>query len=1085
MVNENSINDNSNNPKNFTLSNHVHKDYKLNQKIKSNSSLSFIWFFSIKETCSRKCYFCLCLFSCLLVTIIALVANTILSEGPIIFVIMAENSVGEIDFSLSTKEVKIDPVQEPLDNMIFYSSLNYTHFINKEKLYNTGMNLENHSSYRLLKYGNTKACLDCKEHSTKLFVINTKKEESMKLGREYKEKEFKLEKNQCVVHQSLYNKLSKDGSRNNNSKEIKEIYFDLTLEEILKNSLLYLYASKSSDNNINDDEINLNLSKISKITNYNSTFKCEIKHIISDNKGKTESFRKNTLFMESEFFLSSFFEGLDDQIISAFPNYTKDFVSKYSLKEFSNNIVVNFPDNRLNAYLESDFNLILDKGVDYSNRFIIDIMENFYLSMPVINELEPLYYGSVFFGLILNIIIVILFGLSIILIYSLLMITMETSTYDLALLRLIGNSKINIIVILVMQCLAFSIPAFIIGYICHFFILNMVSKAFTDIAGTQITLEQDPFSVIYSFLLCNLGPLIAAYFPINTIIGQNLAEALNTNISKTSGVKISIVSSVKKEQNVLITFGILTIIYGISIYYFLPLSLLSMNLSLLLAIFLWILLGMLIGFILLTLNIDHITQKCITYIFFFWTQTYTKTIIIKNLIGHRLRNQKTSLMFSLSVGFFIMISVGSKMEINSSTLTFLKKNGARIVLKSSGEYYTSSNYMYNALNKMIEEDLIKDYSYITPPVNFLCNSQTQISNIGKAEYHDVKVFGVTPNFFNTTENVFLKIDKAGYNELIPDSENFSYNYNSEKKIFNDHNKQKTNPSEWLYALESDGQIGVSSFFKTYIDIDIDEKFILTNTYESDNKEFMILSFKTNYLLSSSPAINMAKNSQSSLEARAVLLPLNIYADILVKCSNNFYDEDVFAPKSLSYDFLPINEIMILPRNETKKVLNRIEEIISNDSKFIVSTYYASDAYDDIETTKKLIDLIFVFVAFVILLFCFFNLTASMSVNMYEQQKELAVYRSLGLSCSFIQWVYVAESFILIVSSCFLGLIVGTIISWTMLIQRVVFTDLPLSFDFPYIELVFLVGFALIGGFFSTYFTSKKIVQKQIATLMKS
>jgi hypothetical protein len=52
-----------------------------------------------------------------------------------------------------------------------------------------------------------------------------------------------------------------------------------------------------------------------------------------------------------------------------------------------------------------------------------------------------------------------------------------------------------------------------------------------------------------------------------------------------------------------IVFGLLSVAYGLGIYYFLPLSMLSFNFSLILRIFFLILLGMLFGLTLLSLNL--------------------------------------------------------------------------------------------------------------------------------------------------------------------------------------------------------------------------------------------------------------------------------------------------------------------------------------------------------------------------------------------------------------------------------------------------------------------------------------------------
>jgi len=52
-----------------------------------------------------------------------------------------------------------------------------------------------------------------------------------------------------------------------------------------------------------------------------------------------------------------------------------------------------------------------------------------------------------------------------------------------------------------------------------------------------------------------------------------------------------------------ITFGVIAVIYGLSIYYFLPLSMLSFNFGWILKIFFFILVGMLFGLSLLAFNV--------------------------------------------------------------------------------------------------------------------------------------------------------------------------------------------------------------------------------------------------------------------------------------------------------------------------------------------------------------------------------------------------------------------------------------------------------------------------------------------------
>lgn len=81
-----------------------------------------------------------------------------------------------------------------------------------------------------------------------------------------------------------------------------------------------------------------------------------------------------------------------------------------------------------------------------------------------------------------------------------------------------------------------------------------------------------------------------------------MSFALDLNRSKSSAVKVE----VDMEGNAIpwgrITFALVASVFGVSIYFLLPLALLSFNISLLLSIFFLLLCSMLLGFVLLAFN---------------------------------------------------------------------------------------------------------------------------------------------------------------------------------------------------------------------------------------------------------------------------------------------------------------------------------------------------------------------------------------------------------------------------------------------------------------------------------------------------
>ena len=82
-------------------------------------------------------------------------------------------------------------------------------------------------------------------------------------------------------------------------------------------------------------------------------------------------------------------------------------------------------------------------------------------------------------------------------------------------------------------------------------------------------------------------------------------------------------------------FGTVAVSFGIAVYYFLPLGLLSLNLGMILTIFFAILMGMMAGLTLLVTNLQGILEIILVYAFFWWERKSMRTLLRKNLIAHK------------------------------------------------------------------------------------------------------------------------------------------------------------------------------------------------------------------------------------------------------------------------------------------------------------------------------------------------------------------------------------------------------------------------------------------------------------------
>ena len=1002
--------------------------------------MKFIPEYSLKENFRRKCYFIICLITCFLVSLVCLVLKTVVSQGALIFLMLGEKDSGEMDFY-------IHPT--PLIRNSSYQSLDDYHrdnaFINFTKYGELMSSSNSKKEENPFDTSTIRTYLNGISSSKAIYLmlIDTEREKEIELGRSYPY--GKLSEGECLVHKNLI------------GTNKKEFNMKIPLNNFLINALLYYYY----DNKEVANKTKENLENILREGNFVIEFNCKVKEVIDNLYGKESADDDNIIIMEQEYFYKYISDFLPINITEYFPDFKNILKENIKAQEFGNVLIINFPKNRLNFYTESDYDYLLEKGVKYMNKVVqkIGTLQYYKVDMPLIKTMNRYKYGTTLLNLILNIILLGIFGLSLILIHSLLLITTETNSFEFGVLRLVGNSKKNIILLIIFQCICFSLPAFILAFGFSFLVLNIINGVIKEELNTDLNIGISVDSFFLAFFLNFLAPIIAAIFPIRNILKKNIATSLNTMLNKTQGVKIEVISLQKKELTSLIVFGLLTFIYGASIYYFLPLSLISMNFGMIGAIFLWILFGILLGFVLLSQNVEHLIQKCLTYILLFFTRSYTKLLILKNLAAHRLKNKKSSLMFSLSVGIFIMASVGFDIILQTTKNMMIMLNGSEILVYSDKEsdYFNPEDMVFSMM-KLYQKNLIESFSLYTLNLNDIClESKFYITNYGKTVSSAQNILAVNSAYFSATTK----------NDL---------------KIFLQNNKyKKYTPSEQLYFSDFRGKIGISAILNHEFNANLESKIFIKIT--KAQKEMQFLS-KPAFLLDSAGGLQM--NSQPSMFVkRDAIISIPQYLDILQKC-RNYFSEKSREFRFIGYKDLPIWGINIKPKaSATKDDIDEISNIIKHNGPKDMNIWLFASLNDRLNLVSNIIFLIFYIISSIVLIFCLFNLTASMTINIFEQKKEIAIMRSLGMKKRHVIFIYIAEAFILILTSSIIGSIIGSIISYTMALQWGFFTNVNIGFNLPTGSIIVIILISILGGIFSTYIPARNMLNKSIAELIKA
>ena len=136
-----------------------------------------------------------------------------------------------------------------------------------------------------------------------------------------------------------------------------------------------------------------------------------------------------------------------------------------------------------------------------------------------------------------------------------------------------------------------------------------------------------------------------------------------------------------KVKNVVpyIVFGSLAVIFGVVIYYGLPLAMLKLNFGLILTIFFLILMSLLLGLVLFSVNLQGALECALLHLLLFWEKKSMKILLAQNITAHKRTNQLTAIIYALTLGCIIFLLTSASLQIETiNTLDTI--DGADIVV---------------------------------------------------------------------------------------------------------------------------------------------------------------------------------------------------------------------------------------------------------------------------------------------------------------------------------------------------------------------------------------------------------------------
>jgi len=969
-----------------------------------------------KEICHRCCYFVISLASCFLAIFVALIANTVISQSPLMFLKISEITMGEMDMTFSANQE---------------GNNHYTRYINMTRIDDLIKDKVGELAPRLIFEGSSVSYKNRPADLT-LMIIDTERERKQRIGTKY---DFnKLNQGECIIPASIAQYL--------NITENEYLILNINMDSYYK-MLETLYYGPTITPNSDFQEYNKMQNTESLLVKKIMT-RCKVAHTFDSLGGKVPiSNDDEYIIME----LDSFLRFLADEL-SITDSRFKDFIRKFNSYQIISYGIRNHPDREL-IYVDSDFENVQKVMAEESSKIMGPL--GFYpiiTNLPILKILIPLSMGAIFLRIILNLVVILLSVISTFLIYSLLTISVETRTFELGILRILGTNKFGLGFLVIVQAMLFVLPAFFLAILLSFPALAMISSTFEENLGFSFAAVPTPISFAWALGIGLLVPLAAAALPIKQVLGTGLVQALDTTRSKTQGVHITVEYQQKETSWGFVAFGVIMIIYGLSIYYFLPLSLLALDLQLMLWIMLSILLAIIVGLIIISLNIMHPLEKLLVYIFLFYEKASMKFLIIKNMIAHKFRNQRTGIIYSLSLGFLLFAVVSYTMELRNTQLFQLSKHGS--YLECSWKYSTLNYKDAVELENILMvnyADIVEDFSWTS--INIVNHGDLKIrdnwiADFGRLNTFVMRIQAVSPNYFNVANDIFISP--------------FSSNVSSDISL-----------SEQLYTTRGSQALGTGSFLEKELNIDPNDPestfLLLTERSNTD----IAMDFRALWLLNSCPGLQMSR-IKKSWQSGIISIPL--YLKLSNSTSISLAGYDTLSIKVKDSDFSQYNQVY--------SAINQYA--LQRNKAFTVWSY--SKEVNSIDQIAYYLDVMFIVIIVFFMFLSFFSLSSSMTANILEQAKELSIVRSIGLSRGRTVLLHIYEAFTLVFSSSLIGAIIGMMVGYTLALQREVFSDLPVTFKFPYKHLIAMFATSLACAVLSTVSPSLYLLNKPISEIAK-
>jgi len=710
--------------------------------------------------------------------------------------------------------------------------------------------------------------------------------------------------------------------------------------------------------------------------------------------------------------------------------------------------------------------------------------------------------------------------LAILLIYSLLLSDVEEKTFEYGMLRTLGMPQRVLILLLIIQAFYFAAPGLFLGFLVCFLLyvpMDYIVSTYVIIA-MDIVLHNS--AVALGVVLGTILPILGMLLPIRRALSRTLRDALDVyhNVAYDSVVKIQRLENLGVSVTETM-IAILLVVLGFIVFYLVPLSFLFNKITMFLNILTVILLGMVIGQVLLTQAFDFALEKLFVYLIMWGPDRKLIHIVTKNLAGHRNRNKKTAIMFTLCLGFVVFAATMFVLQAKSIPQNLQWAVGADVVVTAfqfnnplpEDDYRTLLDSMltsnnYTAGSRLAQHAIVIDYTFVTFPLSsYSLIGGNRVSAASSISSQSVSVLGLEANYLDVVFNEYYILNQQIQGMEFPKTrENKTdvikglYNYEVGNittpypppiLVGNYPNNQLVNRTRLLdnsteQTYHDIFPIVMSAALKKGAYVDTTTKMQLATYCKQYSGD--AITYPTLYnlvqpisMITKMPGFTNINSFQYG--GTPIFVTMDRYYSIMKTAYIQGNDSNAVLP------LVPPKRTLLVRVTDDATMI-QIEGLVNSLNSFVSNTQaQVTNLRDQVEQTQLasfLIILFFDLVAIIGLIFSFFVLWLSFTANVRENSWEYGVLRAVGLTSSTVSRLYIYEALSLVLSTIVLGTTLGITTAIILTLQTLLFSELPFEFNFPTELFVMVMLLSLLVAVLGSYFPSEEYRKKEIAISLR-